>query len=106
MVLLVLPKKKIWSFPSAAAGWVISNESFLAKNKVLSFLKLRASFGLTGNAGIGNFDYKGLYGIGTYNGTSSLYPASIANPDLTWEKLHNLISVSTLDSSEIELTGK
>ncbi|MBP8917852.1 MAG: TonB-dependent receptor, partial [Chitinophagales bacterium] len=51
-----------------------------------SFLKLRASFGLTGNAGIGNFDYKGLYGIGTYNGTSSLYPASIANPDLTWEK--------------------
>lgn len=52
----------------------------------MSFLKLRASFGLTGNAGIGNFDYKGLYGIGTYNGTSSLYPASIANPDLTWEK--------------------
>ena len=79
-------EKRYGVFPSAAAGWVISNESFLAKNKVLSFLKLRASFGLTGNAGIGNFDYKGLYGIGTYNGTSSLYPASIANPDLTWEK--------------------
>ncbi len=73
-------------FPSASAGWILSNESFLEKNAVISFLKIRASYGFTGNAGIGNFDYKGLYGVGTYNSTSSLYPSTIANSDLTWEK--------------------
>jgi TonB-dependent starch-binding outer membrane protein SusC len=73
-------------FPSASAGWVISNESFLKDSKKVSLLKLRASYGLTGNAGIGNFDYKGLYGIGAYAGTSAIYPSTIANPSLTWEK--------------------
>ncbi len=73
-------------FPSASAGWVISNESFLKSSKKVSLLKLRASYGYTGNAGIGNFDYKGLYGIGAYAGTSSIYPSTIANPELTWEK--------------------
>lgn len=73
-------------FPSASAGWVISNEDFLKGSKQVSLLKLRVSYGLTGNAGIGNFDYKGLYGIGSYAGTSALYPSTIANPELTWEK--------------------
>ena len=77
-------------FPSASAGWVISNEDFLEGNNNLSFLKLRASFGFTGNAGIGNFAYKGLYGVGSYNGTSALFPSTIANPDLTWEKTSQL----------------
>jgi len=73
-------------FPSASAGWVISNESFLKSSKKVSLLKLRASYGYTGNAGIGNFDFKGLYGIGAYAGTSSIYPSTISNPELTWEK--------------------
>ena len=79
-------EKRYGFFPSVSAGWVITNEGFLKENNVVSFLKLRGSYGITGNAGIGNFDYKGLYGIGSYNGTSSLYPATIANPELTWEK--------------------
>lgn len=73
-------------FPSASAGWVMSNESFLKSNKKVSLLKLRASYGFTGNAGIGNFDYKGLYGVGSYASGSAIYPSTIANPDLTWEK--------------------
>lgn len=77
-------------FPSASVGWVMSNESFLKGNDKVSLLKLRASYGLTGNAGIGNFDYKGLYGIGSYAGTSSIYPSTIANPALTWEKTAQL----------------
>ncbi len=77
-------------FPSASVGWVMSNEAFLKGSKKVSLLKLRASYGLTGNAGIGNFDYKGLYGIGSYAGTSSIYPSTIANPALTWEKTAQL----------------
>jgi TonB-linked SusC/RagA family outer membrane protein len=73
-------------FPSIAAGWVLSEESFLKNNNNISFLKLRSSYGVTGNAGIGNFSYLGLYGVSSYNGTSGLYPATLANPDLTWEK--------------------
>lgn len=73
-------------FPSASAGWLLSNEDFLSDNSVISYLKLRASYGITGNAEIGNFNYLGLYGIGSYGGSSSLYPSTIANPDLTWEK--------------------
>ena len=64
----------------------MTNEAFMKDNKAISFFKLRASFGITGNAGIGNFDYKGLYAIGAYNESSALYPSTIANPDLTWEK--------------------
>ncbi|GAB4248174.1 MAG: TonB-dependent receptor [Ekhidna sp.] len=73
-------------FPAAAAGWILSEESFLSGNNTISFLKLRASYGLTGNAGIGNFPSLGLYGAEGYGGSGGLQPTQIPNPDLTWEK--------------------
>lgn len=73
-------------FPSGSFGWVISNEEFLKGSKKVTLLKLRTSYGITGNAGIGNFDYKGLYAVGSYASNSAIYPSTIANPDLTWEK--------------------
>ncbi|MBC8047617.1 MAG: TonB-dependent receptor [Fimbriimonadaceae bacterium] len=73
-------------FPSASAGWIITNEKFLKNSTTLSFLKLRASYGITGNAEIGNFNYLGIYGVGSYGEDPALYPSTIANPDLTWEK--------------------
>lgn len=73
-------------FPSGSAGWLISNEEFMQNSKYISYLKLRASYGITGNAEIGNFNYLGLYGAGSYGDESTLYPSTIANPDLTWEK--------------------
>lgn len=73
-------------FPAASAGWVLSKEEFLADNEIISFLKLRASYGLTGNAGIGNFRHKGLYGVNNYNSMAGLIPTRIANPDLGWEQ--------------------
>ncbi|MDX1941271.1 MAG: TonB-dependent receptor [Saprospiraceae bacterium] len=77
-------------FPAASAGWVLSEEGFLQDNKTLSFLKLRASYGLTGNAEIGNFSALGLYGSEGYNGQSGLQPTQIPNPDLEWEKTAQL----------------
>jgi TonB-linked SusC/RagA family outer membrane protein len=73
-------------FPSVSAGWVLSEEEFLVDNTLLSFLKLRASYGRTGNAAIGDFRHLGLFGAGAYGGQSSLAPSQIANPDLEWEK--------------------
>ena len=72
-------------FPAAAVGWVISEEDFFADNASLSYLKIRSSYGLTGNASISNFASRGLYDAVRYFGTSGLSPTQIANPDLTWE---------------------
>ncbi len=72
-------------FPALSVGWVLTKESFLTDNPTLSFLKLRASYGLTGNAGIGNFRHLGLFGVDSYNGTSGLIPSQIANANLGWE---------------------
>lgn len=65
---------------------MLSEEDFLKENNLLSFLKLRASWGVSGNADIGNFQSLGLYGAGNYNGVSTLNPEQIANPGLTWER--------------------
>lgn len=72
-------------FPAASVGWIISNEDFLSDNDLLSFLKLRTSYGLTGNADIGNFPALGLYGGVSYAGASAMQPTQTPNPDLKWE---------------------
>ncbi|HAO48835.1 MAG TPA: SusC/RagA family TonB-linked outer membrane protein [Runella sp.] len=73
-------------FPAVSAGWVISEESFLQNNAVISFLKIRASYGRTGNAEIGNFPQLGLYtGDAAYAGLPGQRPSQLANPDLKWE---------------------
>lgn len=73
-------------FPAASAGWIISEEDFLIDSGTLSLLKLRASWGITGNAGIGNFASRGLFSGGAYNRISTLYPTQLGNPDLKWER--------------------
>ncbi len=74
-------------FPAVSAGWVLTQENFLADNDVFNFLKLRASYGLTGNAGIGNFDSRGLIAFGNdYNGIPGFMFNRLENPNLEWEK--------------------
>jgi TonB-dependent starch-binding outer membrane protein SusC len=77
-------------FPATSLGWVVSKEDFLANNNFLSFLKLRTSYGMTGNAGIGNFGHLGLYSVSRYNGLGGIYPSQIKNPDLGWESTQQL----------------
>lgn len=72
-------------FPAASAGWIITNEGFLNSSAAVSFLKLRASYGLVGNAEIGNFQHLGLYEAEPYGGVSGLRPSQIPNPNLGWE---------------------
>jgi TonB-dependent starch-binding outer membrane protein SusC len=52
-------------FPSASAGWIISNEPFFKNiNKYVEFVKLRASWGQLGNQEIGNYSYAQNYALG------------------------------------------
>ena len=72
-------------FPSASLAWIVTNEDFLLDNYVLSFLKPRFSWGLTGNSEIGNYASRGLYSGSNYAGLSGLISATIPSPDLKWE---------------------
>jgi TonB-linked SusC/RagA family outer membrane protein len=78
-------------FPAGSVGWIISEEDFLKSSETISMLKLRASYGLTGNAEIGNYSARGLFsGTGAYGGLPGQRPLQIENPDLTWEKTTQL----------------
>lgn len=73
-------------FPAASAGWIISEEQFIGESSPLSFLKLRASAGLVGNAEIPEFRSLALWSSGRYGGISTLNPEQLPNPTLGWEK--------------------
>ena len=73
-------------FPAFSVGWVMSQESFLKDNTVLTYLKLKGSWGKLGNAEIGNFASRQLYRPNPYNLKSGLTFDQAGNNDLTWEK--------------------
>ncbi len=80
------PNQRYGLFPAASVGWVISEESFLKNNTTLSLLKLRASYGRTGNQGFGNFAWRGLFtGAAGYVGLGGQAPQQLGNSDLAWE---------------------
>ncbi|MFD2520964.1 SusC/RagA family TonB-linked outer membrane protein [Emticicia soli] len=78
-------------FPSAAVAWKVSDEEFMKTNSVISNLKLRASFGLTGNSEIPAYSslsllsstYATVFNDVRVSGTGI---TRLANPDLKWEK--------------------
>ena len=73
-------------FPAASAGWVMSKERFLEDVQWLSFLKLKASYGVTGNQAIPDFASLPLYsGNAAYGGQAGQAPSQLGNPDLKWE---------------------
>ena len=83
------PNNRFGYFPSFSGAWIISDESFF-NFKPLSFLKLRTSYGISGNDQIANFAYRALLnGEGVYVFddiiTSGVAIGTAANPDLKWE---------------------
>ena len=82
------PKNKVGYFPAGSFAWLASNEEFMQRQDVISFLKLRASYGLTGNSNIGSYKYLDIYGFNErlqYQGVQGAYPETVANPYLHWE---------------------
>ncbi|MEJ7830517.1 MAG: SusC/RagA family TonB-linked outer membrane protein, partial [Segetibacter sp.] len=76
------------SFYSIGASWIINKENFMTNTTWIDLLKIRGSYGTTGNANIAPYLSLGTYGFAlanTYNGLSGARPARLENPDLTWE---------------------
>ena len=79
--------RKYGLFPAFSLGWRISEEQLLDQVSWLDDFKLRASYGITGNERIGNFQYLGTWGATTaYNGIPAVGPANLGNPNLGWEQ--------------------
>lgn len=79
------------SFPSASASWLISEEKFMDRFSKVDLLKLRASYGVTGNANIGDFQHLAKYAFTTqYASNPAGFPQNLPNPDLGWEKAYTL----------------
>lgn len=79
-------------FPSIAAAWTVTKEEFMKDIKVLSDLKIRASYGIIGNQDIDPYSTLGLMTSTSFNfGTGTTYTGywanGLATPDLTWEKV-------------------
>ena len=86
------PNNKYGFFPSASVGWIVSEEKFLKGNKVFSFLKVKASWGITGNANIPGNLYQENWeaATNTYNGSGYLFQTQLPNPDIKWETSHTI----------------
>lgn len=86
--------KKWGFFPSVGLAWRASEEAFLKNNKIITNLKLRGSFGVTGNQEIGNYNSLPRLTASNYtDGTSTSikgYKESIGNPTLQWEKTNQI----------------
>jgi len=79
--------RKFGFFPAVSVGWRATEEEFLKGVSWLDELKLRVSYGLTGNERFANFQYLATWGATTaYNGVPAVGPATLGNPNLGWEQ--------------------
>ena len=73
-------------FPSGAVAWIMTEEDFMRSVKdVVSYLKLRFSYGLTGSQNLGYYSFTGYMGSNRYNGQPGMFPSSLGNNTLQWE---------------------
>ncbi|NII26071.1 SusC/RagA family TonB-linked outer membrane protein [Pseudoflavitalea sp. X16] len=84
------PNYRFSNFGAVGAAWVFTNERFMRNVRVLSFGKLRASYGVTGNDQIGDYKYIDAYSSNTfaptYRDSTALIPSALYKPDLHWER--------------------
>ncbi|HMH22544.1 MAG TPA: TonB-dependent receptor [Puia sp.] len=89
------PEHRTANFYSLSGAWRISNESFMKQQQLFNDLKLRASYGITGNASLGDFQYLATYGAGANYPFDDLVNAGVSvtgiqNNNLKWEKTKQL----------------
>ncbi|OBY62887.1 hypothetical protein LPB3_12160 [Polaribacter vadi] len=86
------PGKQFGYFGAVGAAWIFSEEKILENSKLLSFGKLRASYGITGSDNIGNYQFLDTYSgdrAGNYNGPG-LDPTGLFNPNFAWGETKKL----------------
>ena len=104
---------KYAAFPSVSAAWVVSREGFLSDVRWIDQLKIRLSYGLNGNQGIGRYASLARVSSVSYifdgNQAVGLYSSNLGNSDLSWEKITSTnlgLDISVLNnriSAEIDL---
>ncbi len=99
------------NFPSVGAGWIITREAFMAKQKIFDDLKLRASYGLVGNDVVrpGAFDLRPDYDLYAYFGTDEIngaIPTRIVDPNLKWEVVKEFDAGIEFSMLSRKLTGE
>lgn len=82
---LELFSNKFGFFPSVAGAWLISSEQFMADTRAVDLLKVRLSYGLTGNDDIGNYTANRYYEPQSFLGAWGLVTGNIENSKLQWE---------------------
>lgn len=105
---------KYANFPSASAGWRISQEKFLSNVKWISDLKIRGSWGITGNDNIGNYIFEQTYNtnldyvLGNDVVVGAVALTSLANPTITWEtiKQFDVALDGSLFNNRLSLTAE
>lgn len=116
------PGKRFGFFPAYSLGWVVSQEPFFPKNNVLTYMKIRGSYGVVGNDKIGGARF--LYRPASYSYVSNIYQfgengsnqlgytgsveGALGNPDLTWERAKklNIGTDFTLFKDKIKITAE
>ena len=77
------------NFFTVGGGWNMHKEEFMSGTEAIDMLKLRASYGSTGNTPSGSFTHMGLYQINlNYNTLPAAFPYQMANRSMTWEKAY------------------
>ncbi len=87
------PKKQWANFGAVGLGWIFSNESFVKNNtSILSYGKLRGSYGTTGNDNIPDYRYTTLFSASNvlYNGTTGIAPTYLSDSSFSWENSKKL----------------
>jgi len=87
------PGRQFANFGAVGAGWIFTRENFIQKSlPFLSFGKIRASYGTTGNDQIADYGFLDLYTPTSfvYQGNRGVYPQNLFNPDLAWETTKKL----------------
>ena len=104
------PDNRWASFPSVSLGWKLSSEKFFPQNKIISDVKLRASYGATGNKNIGNYRYFANVGPAYASLGNEVTPGfqltSFGNQALGWERTfsYNYAADFGLANGKIRLT--
>ena len=101
------PEDRFSWFPSLSAGWIMSDEAFLANNSLISFLKVRAGWGTTGNANIGSFLFlDNFWNWPNYpNRAGALTLQRLGSRSIQWEKSNTVDVALDFGLFENRLSG-
>jgi TonB-linked SusC/RagA family outer membrane protein len=94
-------------FPAGSIGYIISEESFFSPLlKIFNFMKFRVSYGVVGNAEIGDHTFISSYGTSTYDGNTGIHITSLGDDQLGWERTTQLDVGLTWEAFNGRISGE